>query len=76
MTTLCLNCRRTILIDRAIEHCRDGVVVGHTCGKLMRISCSVLLRDRKERPFAYRAIKRVARRAIDSADHPEKGAAK
>lgn len=76
MTTSCLNCRRAIMIAGAVEHCRDGVIIGHTCGKSMRISCSRLLRDRKERPFAYRAIKRIARKALDETLPSDKGAAR
>lgn len=71
MTSSCLNCRRTIWNASAIEHCRDGVVVGVTCGKMMQASCEKLMRDRKERPFTFRVMKRIARKALDERDREQ-----
>ena len=68
MTTTCLNCRRVIFEAHAIEHCRDGVVVGHTCSPSMQKSCEALMRERHERPFYWRSMRRVARTAIAASE--------
>lgn len=59
-----MTCRRTIFEATSIEHCRDGVIVGHTCGKSMQHSCRKLSLDRRARPTLYKALSKTAREAL------------